>query len=388
MSCNCSGTCNCSNTSSCQIIISDDVKYTGDNFTCATDTSITIQKNSKLSAILLLVFQKLCSLALGVANNVIAIDNIRQGHIIEDEGTPLTQRDTLNFVGSAVTVTDAGTKTVVTINTGTGTAGPEGISYRQGVGVPSPALGNDGDTYTDLASIGLEIYTKAGGVWTNTGLFLRGATGAAGAAGTNGTNGTNGTDGLNFYQGAADPTVPLGVDDESYLNSVSGDLFKKVAGAWVLQGNVYTGSVALLDGLFQAERNTNVSFVATAAGYAPFNITTNPGNYNYSNRWLTDEWTSPDVKTVRFKGQFIVDCDGTGVGVQNLSADIYLNNVLNHSVVIGSMDMAVVATGTFIWAGNNMAVVADDRVNIEVTAGANNIRFTLMADSLLYNEYN
>lgn len=42
------------------------------------------------------------------------------GHTIEDEGTPLTQRDTLNFTGAGVTVTDAGGKTVVTIPGGAG----------------------------------------------------------------------------------------------------------------------------------------------------------------------------------------------------------------------------------------------------------------------------
>lgn len=44
------------------------------------------------------------------------------GHTIEDEGTPLTQRDTLNFVGAGVTVTDdAGNDaTVVTIPGGGG----------------------------------------------------------------------------------------------------------------------------------------------------------------------------------------------------------------------------------------------------------------------------
>lgn len=45
------------------------------------------------------------------------------GHTIEDEGTPLTQRDTLNFVGAGVTVTDAGGKTVVTIPGGGGGSG-------------------------------------------------------------------------------------------------------------------------------------------------------------------------------------------------------------------------------------------------------------------------
>lgn len=37
------------------------------------------------------------------------------GHIIEDEGSPLAQRATLNFIGSGVTVTDGGGKSVVTI---------------------------------------------------------------------------------------------------------------------------------------------------------------------------------------------------------------------------------------------------------------------------------
>ncbi len=45
------------------------------------------------------------------------------GHTIEDEGTPLTQRTNLNFVGAGVTVTDdAGNdRTVVTIPSATGT---------------------------------------------------------------------------------------------------------------------------------------------------------------------------------------------------------------------------------------------------------------------------
>jgi hypothetical protein len=45
------------------------------------------------------------------------------GHIIEDEGVALTQRDTLNFAGAGVTVTDTGTKTLVTIAGGGGGGG-------------------------------------------------------------------------------------------------------------------------------------------------------------------------------------------------------------------------------------------------------------------------
>ncbi len=42
------------------------------------------------------------------------------GHGIEDEGSPLTDRPTLNFVGEGVTATDDGEKTVVTIPLGGG----------------------------------------------------------------------------------------------------------------------------------------------------------------------------------------------------------------------------------------------------------------------------
>jgi hypothetical protein len=39
---------------------------------------------------------------------------------VEDEGTPLTQRSTINFTGAGVSVADAGSKTVVTISGGGG----------------------------------------------------------------------------------------------------------------------------------------------------------------------------------------------------------------------------------------------------------------------------
>ena len=54
------------------------------------------------------------------------------GHIIEDEGTPLTQRDTLNFVGAGVTVTDSGSKTVVTIS-GAGSGAVDSVKGETGV---------------------------------------------------------------------------------------------------------------------------------------------------------------------------------------------------------------------------------------------------------------
>lgn len=52
------------------------------------------------------------------------------GHVIEDEGTPVTQRSTLNFTGAGVSVADSGGKTVVTISGGGG--GGSGNNYFPG----------------------------------------------------------------------------------------------------------------------------------------------------------------------------------------------------------------------------------------------------------------
>lgn len=49
-------------------------------------------------------------------------DEAGSGHVIEDEGTPLTQRTKLNFVGAGVTVTDdSGDDASVVTIPGTGT---------------------------------------------------------------------------------------------------------------------------------------------------------------------------------------------------------------------------------------------------------------------------
>lgn len=48
---------------------------------------------------------------------------------IEDEGVPLTQRTTINFVGAGVTSTDSGGKTVVTIPGGGGSSGSTTLTF-------------------------------------------------------------------------------------------------------------------------------------------------------------------------------------------------------------------------------------------------------------------
>lgn len=66
-----------------------------------------------------------------------------------------------------------------------GAAGAAGAVWRTGSGVPSNALGIDGDYYLNTANG--DVYAKASGAYT----LSANIKGATGAAGTNGTNGTN-----------------------------------------------------------------------------------------------------------------------------------------------------------------------------------------------------
>ena len=77
----------------------------------------------------------------------------------------------------------------------------------------------------------------------------RGATGATGPAGASGprgdsgANGSNGTNGNQHFVGNGTPAGGLGNDNDVYTDADTGDIYLKVTGSWVLQGN--GGSVTL-----------------------------------------------------------------------------------------------------------------------------------------------
>jgi len=85
------------------------------------------------------------------------------GHTIEDEGSPLTQRTKLNFVGAGVTVTDdsGDNATVVTINAGSGDVSKVGTPFNNQVGVWTGDGTLEGDvdltfdTATNTLAVGL-----------------------------------------------------------------------------------------------------------------------------------------------------------------------------------------------------------------------------------------
>jgi hypothetical protein len=123
----------------------------------------------------------------------------------------------------------------------TGAAGADGATWTAGAEVPDNSSGSDGDFF--LLDTGV-VYEKIAGTWTATSINLtgpqgpQGETGEQGPQGQQGETGTAGDPGAVWFDGAADPTDDVGIDGDYYLNHTSGDVFRKVTGAWALRGNI------------------------------------------------------------------------------------------------------------------------------------------------------
>lgn len=67
---------------------------------------------------------------------------------------------------------------------------------------------------------------------------LEHGTGTQGPEGPRGLAGLPGADGARWFDGIGAPSAATGVDGDYYLNTVNGDVFRKVAGAWTSEGNI------------------------------------------------------------------------------------------------------------------------------------------------------
>lgn len=114
----------------------------------------------------------------------------------------------------------------------TGAAGADGqaLDFR-GAGVPSDALGVDGQTYLDISNG--DTYLKAAGTWGAPSGSIKGDQGDQGIQGIQGLKGDTGDDGQAFdFRGAGVPSNGLGVDGQTYLDIANGDTYLKAAGTW------------------------------------------------------------------------------------------------------------------------------------------------------------
>lgn len=137
-------------------------------------------------------------------------------------GTPTSTNNTPVFDPATNTITWA-------------PGGGSGVQWLTGAGAPSSGTGSNGDMY--LNTTNADVYKKVSGAWvfqTN----IKGATGVTGATGATGAAGAAGTPGSVWYVTSGAPGSGVGVNGDMALDSTTGDVYKKVTGAWTLTGNI------------------------------------------------------------------------------------------------------------------------------------------------------
>ena len=135
-------------------------------------------------------------------------------------------------------------------------SGSPGATWYNGAGAPSAGTGVNGDYYLNTATG--DVYAKAAGAW---GSAVGSIKGAAGATGATGATGSAGAAGSVWYSGSGAPSAGTGLNGDSYLNTATGDVYTKAAGAW-------GSAVGSIKGATGATGSTGATGAAGAAGAA------------------------------------------------------------------------------------------------------------------------
>jgi hypothetical protein len=172
-----------------------------------------------------------------------------------------------------------------------GVQGVQGIQGIQGYSAYEVALHNGfvGSETTWLASLigaqGPQGIQGAQGPVGATGVQgPQGIQGTAGVTGATGATGANGVDGITWYSGNTAPSNAVGVNGDFYFNTLSADIYKKIAGVFTLQINIQGAQ-----GIQGLPGNTNVFIQdndpALSTSYLWFqtNVGGNPANFTM---WL------------------------------------------------------------------------------------------------------
>ena len=121
----------------------------------------------------------------------------------------------------------SGTYSVVAnIEGATGPQGDPGAVWRNGSGAPADSLGINGDFYLDTSSG--DVYEKASGVYSV----------VVNITGPQGAQGPQGNPGAVWREGSGAPADSTGINGDFYLDTSSGDVYKRTSGTYGVVANI------------------------------------------------------------------------------------------------------------------------------------------------------
>jgi hypothetical protein len=156
------------------------------------------------------------------------------GTSISNTGTGIAATETMN-VGDYYLNTSTGISYVILAVTGNNTYTVGAAASLKGPKGDTGVQGPKGDNGTSISKI--ELTTTVGKKDTYTITYTDNSTSIFTITnGSDGTNGINGTDGTIFYSGSGEPNTALGVIGDLYIDTVTGNLYKKTgASKWTYQ---------------------------------------------------------------------------------------------------------------------------------------------------------
>jgi hypothetical protein len=113
-----------------------------------------------------------------------------------------------------------------------GADGADGRTWRNGSGLPDDVVGVDGDYY--LRTLDGDVYQRSGGTYSVVGNIK----GPQGDQGIQGDTGATGAAGITWRTGSGVPSNGTGQDGDLYLDTATGDVYKRVSGAYGVIVNI------------------------------------------------------------------------------------------------------------------------------------------------------
>jgi len=203
-----------------------------------------------------------------------------------------------------------------------------------------------------------------------------------------GVDGVDGVDGLNFYQGALNPLNSFGEDNESYFNNITGDVFLKTGGIWVLTGNFYPTTVPGVtenDYLFFVDKTVQqaINGGITEISQVSFHDDTTAPLFDHGDNWHSSSYVAPrDLTDIVFETTLDLEIENVDAVIVPGASDALTTTVeiLKNGVALGTSaawaidinaDIPVILdteTKTIVVAAAKTDLVEGDIVTVKVTA--------------------